>query len=91
MCHLSELQERKWKKKKNGNLCVPLLFKEYDEYKMWEDFGRGSKQNCSSLAALYDTAKGEALTEKGSEDLCQTIRSLGCPREVTGAHFIQER
>lgn len=58
---------------------------------MQEDLGRGSKQNCSSLAALYDTAKGEALTEEGSEDLCHTTRSLGCPWEVAGVHFIQER
>lgn len=63
----------------------------YDEHKMQEDLGRGSKKNCSSLAALYDTAKGEALTEEGSEDICQAIRCLGCPWEVVGVHFIQGR
>lgn len=75
-CHLRQLQERKrrQKKKKNGNLCIPLHFKKYDGYKMQEYLGKGSKRNCSSLAALYDTAKGEALTE-GSKDLCQVIKA----------------
>lgn len=94
MCHLPELQERKrrQKKKKNDNLYVPLHSKKYDEYKIQEDLGRGSKQNCSSLAPLYDRAKSEALTSpEGSEHLCQARRSLGCPREVAGVHINQGR
>lgn len=47
MCHLPELQERRQKKKENGNLYAPLHFKAYDECKMWDDLE--SKQNCSSF------------------------------------------
>lgn len=93
MCHLPELKERKrrQKKKENDNSYVPLHFKKYDEYKIQEDLGRGSKQNCSSLAALCHRAKGKALTEEGSVDLCQARRSLGCPWEVAGVHCNQGR
>lgn len=69
----------------------PFTLTNMNEYKMQEDLGRGSKQNCSSLVALCRTAKGEALTEEGSVDLCQARRSLGCPWEVAGVHFSQGR
>lgn len=87
VCHLPELKERKRRK---TVICMFTLTN-MNEYKMQEDLGRGSKQNCSFLVGLCRTAKGEALTEEGSVDLCQARRSLGCPWEVAGVHFSQGR
>lgn len=75
VCHLPELKERKRRKMV---ICMfPFTLTNMNEYKMQEDLGRGSKQNCSFLVGLCRTAKGEALTEEGSVDLCQARRSLG--------------
>lgn len=84
MCHLSEAQGRKRRKKKNNakDEVVNVQIKKYNEYKTQEALGRGSKQNCSSAAALCHRAKGEALTEEGPED------GMACARleEAWGAH-----